>query len=65
MKIKVEYKIPSIMVSETIEVGNVKNGQLNQRQSRMVDTLVRTILSKKLEVKAKEALKPKVIVKMI
>ncbi len=66
MKIKVTYKIPSIEVSDIIEVGNIANGKLNKGQSKTVDSLVNSVLSPALTEKVKKgALKPQIIVKSV
>ena len=62
MKIKVEYYLPRVLVSEIIEVGAIKNMHLSKRQSKMVDELIsenlhRQLISKLQQTKAKTKVK--------
>jgi len=49
MKIKIEYIIPRMVVSETIEVGKIRNNTLNKKQSSQVDALLKNILMPKMK----------------
>lgn len=54
MKLKVTYFMPAVSVSETIEVGTTKNGELTTKQTAKVDKLIITVLQQKLVEKVKK-----------
>lgn len=62
MEIKVEYSWPRVSVSEKIEIGNIKNGELSDRQSKKVDKLVKETLAPALYDKF-EGIKPVIKIK--
>lgn len=49
MKIKVEYIIPRMVVSEVIEVGEIRSNTLNKKQSKQVDEEIKNVLAPKLQ----------------
>lgn len=61
MKINVKLTYPRIEVSKQVEVGNVKNNELNKTQSKLVDQIVDE-LSPQLYKKMKNT-NPKVVIK--
>ncbi|MFK5855406.1 MAG: hypothetical protein QM503_04685 [Bacteroidota bacterium] len=65
MKLKITYKIPSVSVSETIEIGNVANNKLGRNQSKKVDKLISEVLAPRLEKALKDKMKPKVIMNTV
>ena len=64
MKIKVEYKWPTVSVSDIIEIGTIKDGELNDRQLKLVEKLIGNELSGLLISKMEKRISPKVIIKM-
>lgn len=65
MKIKVEYKLPAVSVSDEIEVGKLVNGELNTRQTKLIEKLIENQLKQQLLDKMKKVYKPKTILKMV
>jgi hypothetical protein len=63
MKIKVEYIVPRVVVSKVIEVGEIRNNNLNDKQSEQVDELVKNVLRQKLTEKFKEIGSPIIKIK--
>lgn len=49
MKLKVEYVWPRVSVNEIIDVGNVKNMTLNERQNKKVSAAVKRLSPDLLE----------------
>ncbi len=62
MKIKVTLRFPAMEVSEVIEIGYVKNSNLNEKQGKIVDRIVADNLWPKMRDNI-DKVQPKVILK--
>lgn len=65
MKIKVIYRIPAVETSDIIEIGSVKNSELNKKQMDMVNKLVDESLRPMLLERFKNNFDVKIIIKAL